>query len=160
MCECLYLFFSASSNLLVLLSPSVNELLSIIECFFSFFINSFCSIDHLFNSSICLFLAHLVTAQEIHRALANNRQKQRRIICFFRELNDIEELDSKFHDNKEDKEECKQLLTDAKQLLQQSVDLSDIYFYKVNKETNIEFDLRQSFHFSSDGKMKSIETII
>ena len=52
MCECLYLFFSASLILLVL-----NELLSIIECFFSFFINSFCFIDHLLNSSICLFLA-------------------------------------------------------------------------------------------------------
>jgi len=35
----------------------VNELLSIIECFFSFFIDSFCLIDHLLNSSICLFLA-------------------------------------------------------------------------------------------------------
>jgi len=40
------------------LQISVNdELLSIIECFFSFFINSFCFIDHLLNSSICLFLA-------------------------------------------------------------------------------------------------------
>ena len=59
MCECLYLFFSASLILLVLLSWGVNELLSIIECFFSFFINSFCLIDHLLNSSICLFLAQL-----------------------------------------------------------------------------------------------------
>jgi len=58
MCECLYLFFSASLILLVLLSAGVNKLLSIIECFFSFFINSFCLIDHLLNSSICLFLAH------------------------------------------------------------------------------------------------------
>jgi len=57
MCECFYLFFSASLILLVLLSWGVNELLSIIECFFSFFINSFCLIDHLLNSSICLFLA-------------------------------------------------------------------------------------------------------
>ena len=60
MCECLYLFFSASLILLVLLSWGVNELLSIIECFFSFFINSFCLIDHLLNSSICLFLAQVV----------------------------------------------------------------------------------------------------
>ena len=58
MCECLYLFFSASLILLVLLSWGVNELLSIIECFFSFSINSFCLIDYLLNSSICLFLAH------------------------------------------------------------------------------------------------------
>ena len=60
MCECLYFFFFASLILLVLLSWGVNELLSIIECFFSFFINSFCLIDHLLNSSICLFLAQVV----------------------------------------------------------------------------------------------------
>ena len=73
----------------------------------------------------------LVTAQEIYRALANNKHKPRRILCFFRELFDIEELDSKFHDN-EDKIESEELLNNVKQLLQQSIDGSDIYTYKVN----------------------------
>ncbi|CAF1376711.1 unnamed protein product, partial [Adineta steineri] len=72
----------------------------------------------------------LVTAQEIYRALLNNKHKPRRILCFFRELTDIDELDSKFHDN-EDKIESKQLLNDIKNLLQQSVDSSEIYTYKL-----------------------------
>lgn len=75
-----------------------------------------------------------VTAQEIYRALANNKQRQRRTLCFFRELTDIDELDSKFHD---DSKECEQLLTNVKQLLQQSVDSEDIYSYKVNNEEPI-----------------------
>ena len=57
------------------------------------------------------------------------------MLCFFRELIDIDdELESKFSDNKEDQNECKQLLTDVKQLLQQSIDSSDIYSYKVNHQ--------------------------
>ena len=73
----------------------------------------------------------LVTAQEIYRALSNNVHKPRRILCFFRELTDIAELDSKFHDN-EDKVESEQLLNDIKKLLRQSLDSSEIYTYKVN----------------------------
>lgn len=79
----------------------------------------------------------LVTAQEIYRALANNRKESRRIVCFFRELIDIEGLESKFHDSKEDRNESEQLLTDVKQLLQQSIDSSDIYSYKVTEKTTI-----------------------
>ena len=81
----------------------------------------------------------LVTAQEIYRALANNKHKQRRMLCFFRELIDVDELESKFHDNMEDRNECKQLLIDVKQLLQQSIDSSDIYSYKVNHKFSFSF---------------------
>ncbi|CAF4336651.1 unnamed protein product, partial [Adineta steineri] len=79
--------------------------------------------------SVYITFSILVTAQEIYRALLNNKHKPRRILCFFRELTDIDELDSKFHD-KEDKAESKQLLNDIKNLLQQSVDSSEIYTYK------------------------------
>ncbi|CAF1208755.1 unnamed protein product [Adineta steineri] len=71
-----------------------------------------------------------VTAQEIYRALSNNKHKPRRILCFFRELTDIDELGSKFHDN-EDKAESKQLLIDIKNLLKESIDSSEIYTYKL-----------------------------
>jgi hypothetical protein len=72
-----------------------------------------------------------VTAQEIYRALKNNINKSRRIVCFFRQIIDIEELDSKFHDT-ENVTESQELLDNIKNVLQQSIDSSDIYTYRVN----------------------------
>ena len=96
----------------------------------------------------------LVTAQEIYRALENNKQKSRRIICFFRDLIDIDDLGSKFRET-----ECEQLLTEVKQLLRQSIDPASIYSYQV---TIFEywFLFCNYFRNSYDGKMKKLEKII
>lgn len=72
----------------------------------------------------------LVTAKEIHRALANNRHSSRRIVCFFREILDIDKLDGKYRENENDTE-SQELLDEVKQLLRQSLDSSDIYTYQV-----------------------------
>ncbi|CAF1109225.1 unnamed protein product [Adineta steineri] len=71
-----------------------------------------------------------VTAQEIYRALKNNINQSRRIICFFRDLIDIDELDSKFHDT-ENESESQKLLDDIKHLLNQTIHSSDIYTYRL-----------------------------
>ncbi|CAF1533025.1 unnamed protein product, partial [Rotaria sordida] len=78
-----------------------------------------------------------VTAKEIYRALKNNINKSRRIICFFREIIDIEELDSKYREI-ENADETKKLLEKIKNLLHQSIDSSDIYTYRIrwNDENN------------------------
>ncbi len=65
---------------------------------------------------------------EIYRALKNNLNKSRRIICFFREIIDVEQLDSKYYEK-----ETYELLDEIKNLLHQSIDPSDIYTYQVNK---------------------------
>ena len=70
----------------------------------------------------------LVTAMEIYRALKNNLNKSRRIICFFREIVGVEQLDSKYYEK-----ETYELLDEIKNLLHQSIDPSDIYKYQVNK---------------------------
>ena len=56
------------------------------------------------------------------------------MLCFFRELIDIDELESMFHDN-DDKAQSQQMLDDVKQLLRQSMDPSQIYTYKVSLDS-------------------------
>ncbi len=69
----------------------------------------------------------LVTAKEIYRALKNNQNSSRRIICFFREIIDLEKLDAKYREI-----ETEELLAKIKHLLHQSINASDIYTYQVN----------------------------
>ena len=74
----------------------------------------------------------LVTAQEIYRTLKNNREKSRRIICFFRELTDVDQLDSKFRETDETNE-IPTLLSEIKTDLKNSIDPEDIYTYQVRR---------------------------
>ncbi|CAF1086333.1 unnamed protein product [Rotaria sp. Silwood1] len=74
--------------------------------------------------------ARLVTAKEIYRALQNNKTS-RRILCFFREIIDIEELDSKFREI-EDATEAQLLLNEIKNVLHQSLDSMDIRTYRIH----------------------------
>ncbi|CAF3813414.1 unnamed protein product, partial [Rotaria sp. Silwood1] len=71
-----------------------------------------------------------VTAKEIYRALKNNMNKSRRIIFFYRNILDIEELDSKYRET-ENTDETKKLLEKINNLLHRSIDSSDIYTYKI-----------------------------
>ncbi|CAF1291712.1 unnamed protein product [Adineta ricciae] len=71
-----------------------------------------------------------VTAQEIYRALKNNKDKTRRMICFLREIHDIDQLDSKFQETG-NITEIQQLLKNVKTDLHQALDPSDVYTYQV-----------------------------
>lgn len=71
------------------------------------------------------FVVFLVTAEEIYRTLKNNRDKPRRIICFCRDLIDIDELDSKYRD------ESHSLLSEIQMHLKNSIDSEDFYVYRV-----------------------------
>ena len=73
-----------------------------------------------------------MTAKEIYRTLEKNRGSSRRIVCFFRELIDVDELDSKYREI-EDGDETSRLLEDIKTQLHQSIASSDIYTYKVSR---------------------------
>ncbi|CAF5142679.1 unnamed protein product, partial [Rotaria magnacalcarata] len=64
-----------------------------------------------------------VTAKEIYRTLKNNKNRPRRIVCFLREIIDIEELDSKYRET-ENEDEIKNLLDQTKNSLRQSLDSS------------------------------------
>lgn len=77
-----------------------------------------------------MILSVLVTAQEIYRAFKNNRNKPRRIVCFIREIDDIDKLDAKFRET-ENADETNVLLDTIKQLLYKSLDPSDVYTYHV-----------------------------
>jgi len=93
-----------------------------------------------------------VTAKEIYRALQNNMNQSRRIVCFFREIRDIDKLDSKFYEN-----ENQDLLEEIKSLLHRSIHSSDIYTYQVDLGS---FEWRFTlslFCFSSNGMMKQNE---
>ena len=93
-----------------------------------------------------------VTAKEIYRALQNNMNQSRRIVCFFREIRDIDKLDSKFYEN-----ENQDLLEEIKSLLHRSIHSSDIYTYQVVLDS---FEWRFTlslFCFSSNGMMKQNE---
>ncbi|CAF1262624.1 unnamed protein product [Rotaria magnacalcarata] len=87
-----------------------------------------------------------VTAKEIYRTLKNNKNRPRRIVCFLREIIDIEELDSKYRET-ENEDEIKNLLDQTKNSLRQSLDSSDIYTYQVrwNDETAREKYFSQFF---------------
>lgn len=73
-----------------------------------------------------------MTAKEIYRALENNRNSSGRIVCFFRELLDVNELDSRYRET-ENSDETSKLLDDMKIHLRQSIASSDIYTYKVSR---------------------------
>jgi len=94
-----------------------------------------------FNKIIFRFL--LVTAKEIYRALKNNINTSRRIICFFRDIIDIEKLDSKYREI-ENITETKELLEEIKNVLHQSINSSDIYTYQVDKNNS---NLIKKFRF-------------
>jgi len=83
-----------------------------------------------FNKRI-IFRFDLVTAKEIYRALENNLNTSRRIVCFFREIIDIDKLDSKYRET-ENTIESQELLREIKNVLHQSITSSDIYTYQVN----------------------------
>ena len=53
------------------------------------------------------------------------------MICFLRELSDVEELDVKYRET-EKIDEIQQLLTEVKNDLQQSMDPADIHIYRVS----------------------------
>jgi hypothetical protein len=78
-----------------------------------------------------IFQFDLVTAKEIYRALENNLNTSRRIVCFFREIIDIDKLDSKYRET-ENTIESQELLREIKNVLHQSITSSDIYTYQVN----------------------------
>ncbi|UJR21418.1 hypothetical protein I4U23_024507 [Adineta vaga] len=94
-----------------------------------------------------------VTAQEIYRALKNNKDKVRRMICFFREINDLEKLDSKFPET-ENITETQQLLNDIKNLLHQSLDPSDIYSYQSEISESVLRGFYQALKIQIDFHMK------
>ena len=73
-----------------------------------------------------------MTAKEIHRVLENNRGSSRRIVCFFRELTDVNELDSKYRET-EDSDEPSKLLDEIKTQLHETIASSDIYTYEVSR---------------------------
>ena len=58
--------------------------------------------------------------------MKNNHHSLRRIVCFFREILDIDQLDGKYREL-----ESQELLEEVKQLLHRSIDPSDIYTYQV-----------------------------
>jgi hypothetical protein len=54
------------------------------------------------------------------------------MICFFRQILDIDKLDSKYREI-----ESQELLEEIKNLLHQSITPSDIYTYQVNKKYSL-----------------------
>lgn len=94
-----------------------------------------------------------MTAQEIYRALRKNGKKSRRMICFFRELIDIDELDSKYRET-ENIDEIQHLSTELKNDLRQSIDSSDIYTYQVSLFLRKRINPLYLPIFSSDGKTR------
>ncbi|CAF4038756.1 unnamed protein product [Rotaria magnacalcarata] len=80
-----------------------------------------------------------VTSQEIYRALQNNDQQPQRMVAFFRELKDIDDLDSKLKLKFSDTdEETQKLLDDTKTLIRDALLPENVFAYRVNwkDETN------------------------
>jgi hypothetical protein len=82
------------------------------------------------NSLVDLSTYILVTAKEIYHALKENQGKSRRMLCFFRELIDIDQL-GPIYCEKDHIEECNRQLSELKADLRHAIDPSDIYTYQV-----------------------------
>ncbi len=74
----------------------------------------------------------LVTAKEILRALENNTHSPQRMISFFREIEDMDELDLKIKSKLIDTDhETERLLNETKTIIREKLPLENQFNYQV-----------------------------